>query len=194
MRSAALTGVDPSYAERGYAVIEDLLDTSEIALLSRYCQMLRDAGQMEVDHQVPGSLRCYAPAAVDALLDLSTGVLSVVTGVSLCPTYSFVRYYLRGQELTAHRDRPECEHSATVHLAASAPTKWPISLRTPHGDRVEVVLRPGDALLYRGDRLVHWRDSLDAEWYLQAFLHFVSCDGRHRERIYDGRPGLGHPR
>lgn len=73
-------------------------------------------------------------------------------GLTLTPTYSFARRYNRGQELFPHRDRVECEHSATLHLAGAGDISWPIWLRLDDADPVSVDLRPGDALVYRGDR------------------------------------------
>jgi hypothetical protein len=51
-------------------------------------------------------------------------------------------------------------------------------------------LRPGDALLYRGMELFHWRDAYRGEALVQVFLHYVDRDGPHTEQKFDGRSSL----
>jgi hypothetical protein len=185
---------DPSYAERGHAVVAELVGPELAAHLARYVEVLGATGRMEPDHQVPGSLRRYGAPGLEALLADGAAPLSVVTGRRLVPTYSFVRAYRRGQELTPHRDRPACEHSATLHLAASEPISWPLWVRREADDPTPLVLRPGDAAIYRGTELLHWREPLEAEWYVQAFLHYVDADGPCADEAFDRRHGLGAQR
>jgi hypothetical protein len=175
-------------------VARGLIGPELASFLAEYGRVLRESGRMELDHQVPGSLRRYGAPGFDALLTRCAPALSALSGVELLPTYSFGRFYLRGQELVAHRDRPECEHSATVHLAGAGDAEWPIWVRDGASDPVSVVLRPGDAMLYRGDRVLHWRDPLEAEWYLQVFLHYVDAAGPYADRELDGRDHLADPR
>jgi hypothetical protein len=89
------------------------------------------------------------------------------------------------------RDRVECEHSATLHIASSEEYAWPIWMRHESADPVSVTMNPGDAVIYRGDQVIHWRDPLPIEWYLQVFLHFVDADGPYSDRAFDRRAGLG---
>jgi hypothetical protein len=187
----ASAGEESVYDRDAHVVVRSLLGQELVSHLASYASILRELGTFESDDQVPGSLRTYGAAGFDALLPAVAKRLSVVTGHPLVPTYSFARYYARGQELYPHRDRVECEHSATVHLAGADRGSWPIWLRLGENDPVPVVLEPGDALVYRGDRVLHWRDRLELDWYLQVFLHFVDADGPFADRAYDGRAQLG---
>jgi hypothetical protein len=185
------TAADPAYHEDGFTVIRGLLGPDVVSLLAEYSSILRATGRFELDHQVPGSLRRYGAPAFEAVLQTAALPLSEVAGHRLRPTYSFARVYLHGQELVPHRDRPECEHSATIHLSASEQREWPISLRRGDGPTHAVSLNPGDALLYRGDKLLHWRGPLPIAWYTQLFLHYVDQDGPLSDRALDGRSTLG---
>ena len=49
---------------------------------------------------------------------------------------------------------------------------------------------PGDALLYRGIELPHWREAFDGDRMAQVFLHYVDRDGPHRDWAYDKRARL----
>ena len=193
MRAPGTVAVDTDYDVSGHTTIRGLVGPELVRHLADYTAVLRDSGGLEVDDQVPGSLRRYGAPGFDALLASCAPAVSARTGRNLLPTYSFVRVYGRGQELMAHRDRPECEHSVTLHLASSEPEPWPIWLRDAGSDPVSVDLRPGDALVYRGDRLLHWRDRLDGEWFMQVFLHYVDADGPFADRRLDGRGALGMP-
>lgn len=180
-----------AYERTGHLVVPSLLGPELVQHLVAYAELLRQSGAFDVDDQVPGSLRSYGAAGFDALLPPVAERLSLELGRSLVPTYSFARYYSRGHELYPHRDRAECEHSVTLHLAGDDGASWPIWVRLDDADPVSVDLGPGDAMVYRGDRVLHWRDPLDGEWYLQVFLHFVDADGPYADRAYDGRTALG---
>ena len=79
-----------------------------------------------------------------------TKKIEEVTGLELCPTYSYQRIYKQGQELDRHKDRPSCEISVTMNLGGDP---WPIYLE-PSGKEgqkgIKVDLKPGDMLVYSG--------------------------------------------
>ena len=54
------------------------------------------------------------------------------------------------------------------------------------------MLRPGDALLYRGMEFTHWRDPYQGSRMFQAFMHYVDADGPHAGEKFDGRASLGN--
>ena len=56
---------------------------------------------------------------------------------------------------------------------------------------LQIELGVGDALLYKGAELPHWRDPLgDGNW-LQLFVHYVDAAGSHARERYDRRRSLG---
>lgn len=182
------------YLSDGMSILEHLLDDQSVRLLSSYAGLLGQTGRMKVEQtQVPDSLVLYGDPMFDTVMASLIPVVSEHVGSPVVPTYSFVRLYTRGQELAPHRDRRACQHSITVHLSASSPTRWPIGITDLHQRDHEVDLRPGDGALYQGCALKHWRTACPTDWYLQAFLHFVEADGPFAEEIFDGRPNLGEP-
>jgi hypothetical protein len=70
---------------------------------------------------------------------------------------------------------------------------WPLWLRDTDGKAFAAILRPGDALVYRGIELEHWREPYTGEKLSQVFLHYVDRNGPHAEEKFDHRPGLGEP-
>jgi hypothetical protein len=45
-----------------------------------------------------------------------------------------------------------------------------------------IYLEPGDLLVYRGDKLHHWRDPLPSGYQSQVFLHYVEEGAENWQR------------
>ena len=59
---------------------------------------------------------------------------------------------------------------------------------------IEVNLKPGDMLMYRGCDLEHWREPFKGKDCGQVFLHYNDASGENAEsNKYDGRPMIGLP-
>ena len=89
------------------------------------------------------------------------------TGLELLPTYAFWRMYTINADLKKHKDRESCEISATVMLGSDG-TPWPIFI-----GGTEINLEPGDAAIYLGCEVEHWREEFKGDWHTQTFLHYV---------------------
>lgn len=76
------------------------------------------------------------------------------TKVKLIETYSYARVYHKGNELKKHRDRASCKISATMNLGGDP---WKIYLELKNKKTKGFLLNPGDMLIYKGDKLKHWR-------------------------------------
>jgi hypothetical protein len=75
------------------------------------------------DGQCPNAYSHYADIAMETLLLDLVPVMKKYTGVELLPTYSYTRFYTKGDELVKHKDRHECEISTTLNLGGD---EWPI--------------------------------------------------------------------
>ena len=145
----------------------------------------------------------YGDPAMDTLLLLCQNIMEKETKIPLIPTYTYARNYLNGSELKRHKDRPSCEISTTLNLGGD---KWPIFIE-PNKNKgglnkegayvsegtkgIQVDLKPGDMLVYRGCDLEHWREPFKGEKCVQVFLHYNKA--RSNENLYDKRPALGLP-
>ena len=143
------------------------------------------------DKQVPNTYSHYCDIAMDNLLFLTKEKVEKIMNVKLIETYSYCRIYKKGDVLRRHKDRPSCQLSATVNLGGDS---WPIYLE-PSGEigkkGVQVDLKPGDALFYKGCKVEHWREPFEGEHCGQVFLHYNSDN--NIENLYDNRPHLGLP-
>jgi hypothetical protein len=135
----------------------------------------------------------YADPLIETILYNSREELETITGQSLHPTYSYSRVYVRGDELKPHKDRPACEISVSVHVATQG-EYWPLWMQVPGEEPVRYVLEPGDAIVYKGCEVLHWREkAVDTELNAQFMLHYVNKNGPNAEFKWDKRPALGFP-
>jgi hypothetical protein len=143
------------------------------------------------DDQVENAFSAAAPPITETLLDVMTPTLSKAINCELYPTYSYMRIYFKGAYLAKHQDRPSCEVSATVPLSYDSPKGWPIYIES-NNKVISVELEPGDALIYKGIEVPHWRETFEGERQVQVFLHYVKKNGDYSEYKFDKRPALGH--
>jgi len=137
-------------------------------------------GNMDTDNnQVIGSKIKYSHSSCEAVMLKLWKKIEEETGLEICPTYSFIRYYTKGMSLDRHTDRPSCEISATVCLTYESSKLWPICAKDANGNEVSIELDKGDLMIYRGCDIEHWRDELEDGWWLQVFIHFVDKNGPH---------------
>ena len=100
-------------------------------------------------------------------------------GLELYETYSFWRCYTYGGDLKEHTDRRSCEISATVFIGSDKPD-WPIII-----ENEPIVLKPGEAVLYRGNKLLHKREPFEGDYHFQMFLHYVDKNGPYADYKFD---------
>lgn len=145
------------------------------------------------DEQVTNSFSHYSALCFETLSQLLLPKMEEVTGKQLYPTYTYARIYYNGAEMTRHTDRPSCEYSTTVCISNDKDFgPWDIWFEGLNGKQFPVWMEPGDALIYKGDILPHWRNTYGGQRQLQAFLHYVDKFGKHRDYKYDHRPCLGY--
>jgi len=181
----------PSLFDRNrYAVLPSLLTDPDLSLTYRYLCTISRAGLMKSgDRLVPHAACRYGDPMTDSLLLKIQPAIEQATGLSLHPTYSYVRLYKKGDELQKHTDRESCEISVTLCLGMDPVAPWPIHIDGPAGS-FGVELKAGDALLYRGIELAHWRAPFVGEQLGQLFLHYVDQYGPYADWKFDRRPSL----
>lgn len=182
------------FQKNKYTVAREILDKDTCKTLSDHLiNLTKDmtAG----DPQCPSSPSIYGdPVFEKLMIDLKSKIENV-TGLQLYPTYSYARFYRTGDELLRHIDRKECEISATITLNYDGGL-WPIwaSESTDHSDNPKsFMLEIGDALIYRGMDINHWREKyIEGNWQCQVFLHYVDANGKYKDCRYDKREQINN--
>jgi len=133
------------------------------------------------DDQVPNTYSHYADLVMETLSLRVQPKMMAITKMNLVPTYTYARIYKYGDILHRHKDRPSCEISVTVNLGNDG-TSWPIFM-----DDTSLNIEPGDAAVYLGETVKHWREPFEGDFQAQAFLHYVDLDGPNKNHYKDGR-------
>ena len=147
------------------------------------------------ERQVKGSFARYNVPEYRKLHYLIRKAVENELGVDLLPTYFYDRFYYVGQRLYRHSDRQSCEISVTLQISTNSPNPWPIWFERPDGSESYVLMRNGDAAIYKGCEREHWRDPLESKYnkfenlwrtirkkeddtyHHQIFLHYVNAQG-----------------
>jgi hypothetical protein len=182
------------FKEKGYVHLKDFLHLDSCKDLTRELKRLVTEKKTVKDEQCPLSEAIHGTLTFDKLLEDLTPHFEAASGLKLFPTYSYARLYnTQGEELTIHRDRPACEISVTITLDFEGDV-WPIFMgaNKDKSNATEIKMNVGDAVLYRGCDIHHWREPYkEGKWQAQVFLHYVDQNGPHAEWKYDKRESLG---
>ena len=184
------TSVGQRFEQSGYVVIKQFIPPLMCQYVAKNVRVLEAKSRLSFgDTQVENALSGGSPAVSETLLDLMTPVLSDTLGYELYPTYSYLRVYVRGAVLQKHTDRFSCEVSATIPIEFESQCNWPLCIEID-GNAKSIELEPGDALIYKGIQIPHWREPFEGERQVQVFLHYVKKDGQYSEFKFDKRPAL----
>ena len=194
------------FKEDKYIAVKEMLSQEVVDLASQYAlidEMTRFSKEGIVGDgtQVPDAHSKYADPLMESILLSLVPKMEYVTGLTLLPTYSYYRVYRPGMDLKPHIDRPACEISTTVCLKYNYQQLqnelvWPMFVQSKNGP-VGLGLAPGDAIVYRGCDIEHWREKLSApeySYHIQAFFHYVDANGPHSDQQLDNRLFLGQPK
>lgn len=135
----------------------------------------------------PNCFPAYGTPATESIMAAIQPFIEEITGKTLFPTYSYGRIYWNGSEMRKHIDRPSCEYSVTLCISIDN-EPWPIWI-----DNTEVLLQPGDMMVYKGMESEHWREPYKGNEQIQLFFHYVDANGPYADCKFDYRPMLGLP-
>jgi len=200
---------NPEFDKDGYIVVKNFADVKKITPpenpvvgIKEYFKFT-NSFEFRNEDQVPGSSSRIRYPSYRELYYESLKKAENILGRKLLPTYYFDRIYYPSQQLHKHLDRDSCEVSVSIHLSTNLKKDWPFNLETRTwytnkkmkdlwkiGEKVSICLNPGDAIIYMGCEIPHWRDPLpsrynklirffkeDDTYYHQLFFHYVFADG-----------------
>jgi hypothetical protein len=141
-------------------------------------------GKPKGDEQIPNAQAVMGHEVIfETLQERLWPIIEECIGEELLPTYAYARLYTNGDTLEKHIDRTACEISVTIQLGRSHHYAWPIHMGNKRYDMAE-----GDAIIYKGCEINHWRNKCDGpnEYYSgQVFLHYVKKNGQYANQYGD---------
>jgi len=175
-----------SYAADGfrakqYVPVAGLIHPFHLSALRRYYRHQIRSGLIRLgDEQSSRRYVAHNEAVARFFHHQLTGVVSRIVGEAVKPSYVYLASYQAGAILAKHTDRDQCEFSISLCLdycpEPERATSWPLHLQTPEGTTT-VYQAIGDALLYRGGLLPHYRDQLrEGHSSTSIFFHYVGQD------------------
>lgn len=181
--------ISKQFEDKKYVILPKLLHNDSC---KEYVEIIKKAienKEYRIDDQCPTSFSLYNNPNLKHLLTEMLPHIESYSGKKLYPTYAYARLYQPGEELKVHRDRNACEISVTITLGFEG-KKWPIYIghNKDKSDATEITMEIGDAVLYRGIDVWHWRGKFEGEWQAQVFLHYVDANGPHKELKDDCSP------
>jgi hypothetical protein len=187
-----------SFSKNGYEVVRNVISEDLLLCLKTQFEMLKDTEFFMTqkkdkfafgDEQSPNSFTVYCATFFDSLALQLNDKMSYITGLKLCPTYTYARIYYQGAILEPHIDRPSCEYSTT--LCIDSTDIWDFYIEDKSGKERVLKLNPGDMCVYSGCELEHWRKPYEGEMQMQCFLHYVNSEGPYVNHKYDKRHMMG---
>ena len=151
------------FREDRHLVVKDFLDCDRTRRLAHELRTYFATVPLSADGQCPNSPAVYNYLPIVELLIEKLPYIAQCVGLTLLPTFCYARSYTHGERLAPHCDRPAGEISATVHLESDH--VWPIFFGHPLTGISEVVLEPGQAVIYQGCEVTHWRDPFVGQSY-----------------------------
>lgn len=173
------------FSTLGYTIIKRFLPSAVVEENYHYALSMAEKGNLD-DGQVPGSPSFYQDKN---MVDLQKDYLPKISekiGVKLKNVFTYHRVYRTGAILRAHKDSERAEISATINMGQQGKL-WALWLLDMDERATVVRLEPGDALVYKGSQLMHWRERLlEADNVVQVMFHCVDAKGKHaRVPLYE---------
>jgi hypothetical protein len=171
-----------AFKHTGYLVIRNLIGSTEAARFYEYTLENLDRGNKK-DEQALGSPSFYQDEKMSALHQQLLPKIEELIQLKLFSTFCYHRTYREGAILRMHKDRRACEITTSLNLGQKGDL-WDLWLLDADENAQKITLAPGDALIYRGCKLTHWRGKLiNADFVSQVFFHFVDKKGPNKLAI-----------
>jgi Sulfotransferase family len=160
-----------------HCTLPSLIHPAHVGALARYYRALVQSGAWKLgDDQVERRHGWHNEPTARFFQHQLTDLVSRVAGEPLKTTYSYSSAYCGGATLRAHLDRQQCDFTLSLLIDRSADSEvdsWPLWFQAPAG-RTRVTLGLGDAVLFRGCELPHWRAAAPADQAQTMLLfHYV---------------------
>lgn len=141
------------------------------------------------DARFPNAFSWYASQCTESLLVFLQPKIEAIVGCTLYPAYSYSRIYFRDSILKKHKDRLGSEYAVSICIEKD-PVGWELGLNGLDSSKVKLDLEVGDACVYFGSKVEHWRPKFEGCRQMQIFLFYVAQDGDFSEFKFDKRPFL----
>ena len=153
----------PAFKEARYCILPSLIRATHVSALDRYYRERIAYGDWaRGDEQVRLRHGQHNETVSRYFHHQLTDFVGRVAGEPVKPSYAYVSAYREGAVLKPHVDRKQCVFTVSVWIDSlrapeAAAEPWPLWFQT-HAGKISLTQQAGDAVLFRGCELPHWRD------------------------------------
>jgi hypothetical protein len=179
-RSQTLEQASRALQSERFCILRGLLPPAQRLALARYYQALIGAGHCPLgDAQVERRHGWHNEWMARFFHHQFAPFLGQLVGESVKPTYAYSSAYRAGAALRAHLDRRQCEITVSLLIDQPADAEpWPLWFLTATGN-TSVHLSLGDAVVFHGCELPHWREQAPhGQWTTMLLFHYVPSSFR----------------
>lgn len=169
--------------EHGFVLIKNFMNADMIEACKSFLDLSISSGirVSETNPRIIGKTEYISPNIfADSILLAYKNKIQNIFDTEMIPSYIFFREYFEGAELLTHRDRPECEFSATIFIDKNGEGTTSLCFcdDAEGTNSTEVFMEEGDAIIFSGSYHFggkwHYRKPVKQKSITQAFLHYVS--------------------
>lgn len=179
----------------GYGLAPEMINDTVIKMFKDYAKIIHKTSCLTTvvdrDYTIGKTKRGYSIQVAELFLLYFGPIYSKIINKELMPTYSFTRIYYKGSSMPIHTDRPACQYSLTINIDASSDEPWPIYFEDEK-TYAEVKAPMFVPVMYLGERMSHWRNTLSKNYSSHVFLHYVDREDKsYKKYWYDSRKYIG---
>lgn len=158
--------------QNDYCVIPNILIPTYHNTIDYYMRHPTVASKLVHDNQTSERVGLHNLALFATIHPQLTSLIQQVIHEPIKASYCYAVTYNKGATLPRHTDRPQCEWNASIVFSINSIRPWPIYLDV-NGKEVKVEAQIGEIVVYRGTKIPHWREELQANYATVSFFHFV---------------------
>lgn len=157
--------------------MREFLHSFEVEKCRKYIFYLKDSDTLDIDGVNPCESKTYGANHYyfERFLQSKLQTIQDCLSFEVKPRKSLGRIYFNGGNLKNQVDRESLDVTAIISLGGTIDDEWPISFTDLHGKTHCVQIEKGDALVFLGNKMPHWRDTLECredQNTLKLFLHW----------------------
>lgn len=162
----------------GFVIIRNFLTPKELEKCKSLLLNMYHAGKLKYEADNSHYAESYGGDCdyFESLLNTKWAQVQNLVTFPIKPENSYGRIYRNGGTLARHVDRPPLDITCSISIGGNLDVEWPICLIDLNGvTRCERIVE-GDAIIFLGNRMEHWRERLSCrndQYTLKLFLHWV---------------------
>ena len=162
----------------GHVMLPNLLPQSHAMALNTYVNEIVAEGWLKRGDGFATRYVAHNLHASKLYHHVMLACISAFADYPVKPSFNYIASYCPGADLDAHFDRPQCDYTVSIYVGSGqdAVESWPLEVSDldDHTRSSAHLCRPGDGVLFRGEKVKHWRKPwVGPGNYNLLLLHFV---------------------